>query len=141
MSTAQTILESQGGKGHQQRIQHFIRTRTVAQCACQVLAETALGLGIDLGDYRDQVSGTHIQVLAGLLEELEIGRDGVGARGNQVIQGVTHADLQGWDFAAGNSNVWDRSRQGLACLVRAGPAIHGCIPPGGALESALFIDA
>jgi len=78
----------------EQRIEHLVGARPVAQRAGEVLAETRFGLGIDLGDDRDQVPGADIEILPRLLEKFEVRDDGIRAGSYQVIQCITHGYLR-----------------------------------------------
>ncbi len=55
----------------------------------QVLAQAPVGLGVHLGDDRDQVFGLGVQVAAGILQECKVVAHGLGAGFEQVVIHIT----------------------------------------------------
>jgi len=78
--------ETEGGEGHQQGVEDLDRLAALAQRAGQVLLEAGLSLDVHLGDDRDQIPGLRIEVLAGVLEELEVVAQRIPADLDEVVQ-------------------------------------------------------
>ena len=80
-------------KRHQQGIDHLVGRCAVAQGPGQVLLEAALGLHGDLGDHRNQIPGSRVEMVPRVLQKFEVGAHDLRARLDKIIQCITHETL------------------------------------------------